>query len=111
MFSTVPASIPLIALEPRLKTAILLSGGLTDENVPEIAMVNFLPRIRIPLLLMAGRYDVMQPLETAQKPLFELLGTPAAEKRHFIFDGSHVPPRGLLIREMLDWLDKHLGPF
>lgn len=112
VFSATIAAIPLIALEPRLKTAVLLSGGLGagDRFVPEIDPVNFAPRIRLPTLLMAGRHDFQAPVDSEQKPLFDLLGTPASQKSHFIFDGGHVPPRGLLIKELLDWLDKYLGP-
>jgi hypothetical protein len=39
-----------------------------------------------------------------------LIGAPAADNRHVIAIGGHFIPRDLLIRETLDWLDKHLGP-
>ena len=111
-FSATTAAIPLIAIDSRVKTAVLLSGGIgpAERNVPEIDPVNFAPRIRVPTLLMAGRHDFQSPVDAEQKPLFTLLGAPAAHKRHYIFDGGHVPPRGLLIKELLDWLDKYLGP-
>jgi hypothetical protein len=39
------------------------------------------------------------------------LGTPPAQKRHVVFDSGHVDfPRSELIREVLGWLDKYLGP-
>lgn len=51
------------------------------------------------------------PVETSQAPLFQLLGTPAEDKRHVVFeDAGHVPPRIAVIREILDWLDRYLGP-
>ncbi len=104
-------ALPAVALEPRLKTAILLTGGLpNDVGSPEIEPLNFLPRIKLPVLLLGGRYDFVFPVETSQAPLFELLGTPAEHKKHVIFDGAgHVPPRIALIREVLDWLDRYLG--
>ena len=44
-------------------------------------------------------------------PLFKLLGTPAEHKRHVIFESAgHAPPRIELIGEVLDWLDRYLGP-
>jgi hypothetical protein len=59
----------------------------------------------------AGRFDFIFPVEKSQKPLINLLGTPAEHKRHVIFEGAgHVPPRIDLIREVLDWLDRYLGP-
>jgi dienelactone hydrolase len=105
-------TLPIVALEPRLKTAILLTGGLYDEApLPEIDPLHFLPRIEMPVLFLGGRYDFVFPVETSQAPLFKLLGTPAEDKRHVIFEGAgHVPPRMELIREILDWLDRYLGP-
>lgn len=51
------------------------------------------------------------PVESSQLPLFRLLGTPAEHKRHVIFeDAGHVPPRLDVIREILGWLDRYLGP-
>ena len=78
---------------------------------PEIDPVNFLPRAVLPVLMLGGRYDFIFPVETSQKPLFKLLGTPARDKRLVIFENAgHVPPRIELIREVLDWLDRYLGP-
>ncbi|HVR28153.1 MAG TPA: protein kinase [Thermoanaerobaculia bacterium] len=105
-------ALPTLALEPRLKAAILLAGGLSgDVRPPEIDPLNFAPRIEVPVLLLAGRNDFYFPVETSQVPLYNLLGTPAAHKRHVVFEGAgHVPPRIELIREILDWLDRFLGP-
>ena len=34
-----------------------------------------------------------------------------AEKRHVVFDAGHDPlPRSQMIREILAWLDKYMGP-
>jgi predicted esterase len=105
-------AIPVVALEPRLKTAILLTGGLSAEaRLPEVEPVNFLPRMKLPVLLLGGQYDFHFPVETSQRPLFDLLGAPAEHKRHVVFEGAgHVPPRLGVIREILGWLDRHLGP-
>jgi hypothetical protein len=52
----------------------------------------------------------VEPVETSQRPLFEMLGTPASDKRHVIFETGHavvtLPP---MIKEVLDWLDRYLG--
>lgn len=67
--------------------------------------------MKAPVLLLGGRNDFMRPVATAQAALFRLLGTPQKDKRHFVFDGGHVPSRlQRLIREILDWLDRYLGP-
>jgi len=101
----------LLAVEPRFKTAILLSGGLPGTPpAPERHPVNFAPRVKIPVLMLNGRHDFIFPLESSQKPLFQLLGTPPEHKRHVVFEAGHAPPRVELIKELLDWLDRYLGP-
>jgi formylglycine-generating enzyme required for sulfatase activity len=106
------AALPLLALEPRFKTAVLVNGGLTFRTLsPEIDLVNYAPRITIPVLLLSGRYDHLFPVESSQKPLLALLGTPADQKRHVLFDAGHgILPRGQSIHEALTWLDRYLGP-
>jgi len=46
-----------------------------------------------------------------QEPLFSLLGSPAHDKRHVLFDAAHdtTLDRTGLIREVLQWLDRYLG--
>ena len=102
----------LVAVEDRFKAAVFLSGGFRFLRVPpEIEPINFAPRVRIPSLLLGGRQDLAHPLETAQKPLFRLLGTPEKDKRHYIFEAGHIAPRiEPIIKEILDWLDRYLGP-
>jgi eukaryotic-like serine/threonine-protein kinase len=98
----------LPAVEPRIKVSVLYVAGLHFDPVrPEVDPVNFLPRIRIPTLMINGRYDYYFPLETAQIPMFRLLGTPPDRKRQIVEEGSHFVPRTRLIREVLGWLDKY----
>ena len=81
-------------------------------STPEIDLGAFAPRITMPLLMISGRNDFFYLLDTQQKPLFEYFGTPRAQKKWLILDGvGHVPPpRPDIIREVLEWLDAHLGP-
>ena len=103
--------LPLLALESRLKLAILHSGGFTYRGLPaEADAVNYASRIRIPVLMLNGRHDYVHPSETSQKPLFQMLGTPAADKRHILYEAGHDPlPRSQFVREILAWLDRYLG--
>jgi predicted Ser/Thr protein kinase len=102
---------PLLALEPRLKTAILIGGGLPQEMPqPAFDLIHFLPRITQPVLMVNGRYDPLFLVDTMQTPMFDRLGTPPADKRHALSDAGHVVPRSDLLRESLAWLDKYLGP-
>ena len=105
-------ALPLLALEPRLKTAVLLGGGLPSGNLPpEIEPANFAPRIRLPVLMVNGKYDAYFTLDGAQQPLYELLGTRPEDKRHYALEGGHGSlPRAEKARLVLDWLDRYLGP-
>ncbi len=99
------------AIEPRIKTSVLYVAGLTMERArPEVDPLHFLPRVRIPVLMLNGQYDFFFSVETAQKPFFRFLGTPAADKSYKVYLGGHDVPRTQLIAETLAWLDKYLGP-
>jgi dipeptidyl aminopeptidase/acylaminoacyl peptidase len=103
--------LPLLALEPRFRLAILHSAGFSYRTLPaEVDPVNYVSRVRIPTLLLTGRHDYVLPFETSQRPLFELLGTPGASKRHVVFDAGHDPlPRNQVVVEILAWLDRYFG--
>jgi predicted esterase len=101
---------PLVgALEKRFRTLVLVSGG-ASSGLPEVSNLNFAPRVRVPVLMLNGRYDFIFPLDEVQQPLFRLLGTPEADKKHVLFGSGHVPPFEEVVRETLDWLDLRLGP-
>jgi formylglycine-generating enzyme required for sulfatase activity len=96
------------AIEPRIRVVVLQVAGLSFEPTrPEADPVNYLPRITVPTLMIDGRYDFYFPVTTSQLPMFRLLGTPAADKRHVIEEGSHFVPRVRLIQEALAWLDRY----
>ena len=105
------AALPCLALEDRFRAAILQSGGFPGgANPPESDPINFVSRIHIPVLMINGRNDFQLSVDQLQVPLFRLLGSPAADKRHFVVESGHVPPRNLVVKESLDWLDRYLGP-
>jgi pimeloyl-ACP methyl ester carboxylesterase len=110
IYSFGPQFLAAVGMEPRLKSLILLSAGLPRRRLPpEIDPVNIAPRIRMPVLLLAGRYDYMYPVDASQKPLFDRLGTAANAKKHVIFESGHAPERIAVTREVLEWLDQTLG--
>jgi eukaryotic-like serine/threonine-protein kinase len=103
----------LIALEHRFKAAVFSSGGLMLFSLPqETDPWNYAPRVRIPVLMVNGRDDFVNPVETSQRPLFNALGTPAADKRYTQYAGGHanLVSRPDLIGEILEWFDRYLGP-
>jgi dienelactone hydrolase len=73
--------------EPRLKVSVLVAAGLAhSRSLPETDPINFAPCHTLPTLLLNGRYNFMCPLETSQRPLFELLGAPPDQKRHVLLE-------------------------
>ena len=64
----------------------------------------------VPVLMLNTRHDTIEPVESAQLPMFRLLGTRPEEKRQVLWDGSHgVAPTNPYRKEVLDWLDRFLG--
>jgi formylglycine-generating enzyme required for sulfatase activity len=100
-----------LAIEKRFKTAVLWSGGFRTTHVPapEIDEINFAPRVTTPVLMLNGDQDFAFPTETSQKPMFQALGTPAADKTWKPYPGGHVFPFARIVKDTLDWLDKYLG--
>ncbi|MCB0283774.1 MAG: protein kinase [Calditrichaeota bacterium] len=98
------------AVEKRIKNVVLLVAGLQfQRSLPEAEAVNFLPRIKAPVLMLNGKYDFFFPYESAQLPFFKLLGTPENDKKIIVYDGGHSVPRTEQVKEILIWLDDHLG--
>jgi formylglycine-generating enzyme required for sulfatase activity/dienelactone hydrolase len=103
----------MVAQEERFRTAVLFEGGLYQQKLaPEIDAINFLPRVRIPVLMLNGRYDYTFPLDSSQRPFFRWLGTPENDKRHVVDDSAHdvMVNRTQVVKEVLSWLDHYLGP-
>jgi dienelactone hydrolase len=98
------------AVEERLKLSILIVGGSTGKPFPELDPVNYLPRIKIPVLMLNGKYDASFPYETAVKPFFDILGTADKNKRLVLYNTDHYIPKSDIIKESLNWLDKYFGP-
>jgi predicted esterase len=103
---------PLImAIEPRIRAGVLFVGGLAMGPArPEADPFKFLSHVTTPVLMLNGKYDQVFPVETAQRPMFQFLGTPADRKRYQVYEGGHFVPRTALIAETLQWYDRYLGP-
>jgi dienelactone hydrolase len=115
----------VLALEDRIKAAVLEDGGLYTGGVydegralmsqyqgPEQDPVHYLPRIRMPVLMLNGEYDSVFPRVENQDPMFQLLGTPAEHKLHRLFKTSHggASPDPGRVQEAVNWFDRYLGP-
>ena len=101
----------MTAVEPRIRACVLISPGFYLQRCfPEVDLLNFAPRVKVPVLMLSGRFDFVFPMETSQEPMFRLLGTPKEQKRRVVYDTGHDVPRNEEIKETLDWLDRYLGP-
>ncbi len=98
------------AIEKRIKVVVLNVGGMAmNKALPEADQLNYLPRVTQPVLMLNGKYDMFFPVETAQKPMYNFLGTPKDQKKIIIYDVGHLVPRTEFVKETLLWLDKYLG--
>jgi dienelactone hydrolase len=61
------------ALDTRIKVSLLALGGLNYErSLPEVDIINFLPHVKQPTLMLNGRYDFYFPVVSNQEPFFRL---------------------------------------
>ncbi len=98
----------LSAVDPRIKTNIFYAGGLNRMGRPESDMAYFLPRVKVPTLMINGRFDSLFGLE-AILTMYDLLGTNEEEKRLILFESDHLAPMADVISETNLWLDQHFG--
>jgi hypothetical protein len=101
----------LPAVETRIRAVVLNVGGMKMEKaLPEADQINYVSRVTQPVLMLNGEHDNYFPVETGQKPLYRLLGTPSADKKMVVYPSGHLVPRVDFMTETLAWLDKYLGP-
>ncbi len=102
----------ILAVEDRLGAGVFLAGGLEKSVVerPEVEPLNFVPRIRVPVLMLSGKFDTIFPYEVSVKPMFDLLGTPPKDKYLKLYETDHGIPTAEVIKETQNFLNKYLGP-
>ena len=101
----------MTVVEPRFKASVFYVAGLSFSTVlPEADPFNFLPRVKLPTLILNGKYDYFFPYESSQLPFLDRLGTPDEHQEFFLSDDGHFVPRNELITRSLVWFDRYLGP-
>jgi dienelactone hydrolase len=83
----------ILAVEDRIATAVLAIGGAEADALPEVNAVNYLPRVKTPILMLNGRYDMNIVYETMVQPMYELLGTPPEHKKLVLYHSDHYLPK------------------
>lgn len=103
----------VLAVEERLKVSVLLAGGFGYQGGPpraEVSQINYVTRVTSPVLMLNGRYDSFLPVELAQRPMFDLLGTSSEDKKWKLYETDHIPPVNETIKETIAWFNRYLGP-
>lgn len=99
------------AIEERIKVTIVSSAGLSASRLDFRSHFNFVPRVKVPVLMIFGRYDTSIPYETRIQPLKDLFGTPDEDKHLKLYNTGH----GVWVdfrwkKDSLDFLDRYFGP-
>ncbi|MGA9293472.1 MAG: protein kinase [Ignavibacteriaceae bacterium] len=97
------------AIDNRLKVSVLISGGIVLRGLPEVSAINYITRVKIPTLMLNGKYDMLLPYNKAIKPMYDLLGIPKEDKKLILYETDHIPPKKEFMKMTLVWLDKYLG--
>jgi dienelactone hydrolase len=100
----------ITAVEERLAASVLAVGGMGGNRRPEVSDINYVGRVKVPTLMLNGKFDLTFPYETSVKPMFDLLGTPPDKKELKLYDTDHGIPADELTKETMNWLDRYLGP-
>lgn len=86
-----------------------MAGGLSPHNtkwIAEASPANFILHIKVPKLLLNGRYDEVHPLKTWVEPLYKAL--PETKRLH-LYDAGHTPPLEIIVPVVNSWLDETMG--
>ncbi|MBL7113840.1 MAG: SUMF1/EgtB/PvdO family nonheme iron enzyme [Bacteroidales bacterium] len=102
----------ILATEERIKLGIVALFGVQSIDkymFKEFDQIDYLPRVKIPMLLLGGKFDFDYTMEQ-QKAFYDLLGTPEGDKKWIVYESTHYIPRKDLINESVSWLDNYFGP-
>jgi eukaryotic-like serine/threonine-protein kinase len=100
----------MLAVEKRLKAGIVALGGIKGNRLPEVDEFNYVTRVKVPILMLNGRFDMLFPFDQSVKPMFDMLGTAKESKRLVIWETDHRLDANEYMKETLAWLDRYLGP-
>jgi len=104
----------ILAMESRIKAAILLSARLApvavDRTPVHLNPNTYWPRVTTPTLILNGRYDIMQKYRPEYAALEETIATLPEHKKSEFYNASHWPlPEHRIRADALAWLDRYLG--
>ena len=103
------------AVEDRLKLNLINTGGMRGFDYggkiyPMVDPINYVTRVKIPTLMLNGKFDMIYQYDKVVKPMYDYLGTPEEDKLLITYPTDHFVPKKDLIKETLNWLDRYFGP-
>ena len=100
-----------LAVEHRIKAAALyIPGSTLDRLPPEMDVLNFAPRMKIPVLSSTAGTISSSPKKHRRSCFLRRSALRRMTSAESCTDTGHNLPRNEMITETLDWLDKYLGP-
>jgi dienelactone hydrolase len=100
----------MTASEPRFSLAIFYVGGFYSQRArPEVEAINFASHVKVPSLMLNGRYDIFYPVDVSQRFMFNQIGVREPDKRWVVYETGHALPRQAMIAETMGWLDRYFG--
>ena len=81
-----------------------------QPSLPEADPVNFAPRVKMPVLMLNGRFDYLLPDREFAGAAVRAPRHPAEHKRRVVYEASHTIPRNEMIKEVVNWMEKYWGP-
>ncbi|MFC1500489.1 SUMF1/EgtB/PvdO family nonheme iron enzyme, partial [Candidatus Zixiibacteriota bacterium] len=99
-----------LALEPRISTGIILSGGFRPHYPQRVNSMIFAPRVQTSVLMIGGNKDLNIPMESSQLRMYEAFNS--TNKFFQRYDDGHLVPasRNQMIQVIYEWLESHLDP-
>jgi hypothetical protein len=85
---------------------VLQGAGISKETsqvLPEACVINLVPLMSLPKLVVQGRYDELRPIKTVFNPLYQLLPEP---KTSAVYDGAHVADDDYFVRTVNEFLSQ-----
>jgi hypothetical protein len=70
----------------RKACVLIVPGPYFQKSRPEVDQLNFVSHVKVPVLMLNGRFDFFHSVETSQEPMFRLLGTPNQDKRRVVYE-------------------------
>ena len=95
------------------KAGVLVAGGyppaLAPPELEVISPFHYTPHVKVPILMITGKFDTRIPYSELQVPCFDDLDE-ELPKLHVPLECGHDPPPEDIVHETDEWLRSVLGP-